>query len=88
MPALANREGLARQRNNLRAEGPVSCLGFLAGTDGSGLQPSNRFNVPIRGAVPQAGMVRTFGAGEGGEPRMDADGRKWEREEEELRINN
>ena len=52
-------------RNGWRAEGPVSCLGFLAGTDASGLQPSNRFNVPIPGAVPQAGIVRTVGAGEG-----------------------
>ena len=30
-----------------------------------GLQPSNRFDVPIPGAVPQAGIVRTVGAGEG-----------------------
>ena len=31
-----------------------------------GLQPLNRFNVPFPGAVPQAGMDRTVGAGEGG----------------------
>ena len=31
----------------------------------TGLQPLNRFNVLFPGAVPQAGIVRTFGAGEG-----------------------
>ncbi len=30
-----------------------------------GLQPLDRFNARFPGAVPQAGMVRTFGAGEG-----------------------
>ena len=28
-------------RHDRRAEGPVSCTGFVAGTDGSGLQPSD-----------------------------------------------
>ena len=48
----------------------------------TGLQPLNRFNVPFPGAVPQSGIVRTFGAGEGGENRewtpMDAKG-DWEK---------
>ena len=30
-----------------------------------GLQPLDRFNVPFPGAVPQSGMVRTCGAGDG-----------------------
>ena len=64
-------------RNGWRAEGPVSFPVSLARTDGSGLQPLNRFNVPFPGAVPQAGIVRTVGAGEGenGESTpMDANG--------------
>ena len=51
--------------NSRRAEGPVSFRGLVAGNDGSGLQPLEGFNVAIPGAVPQAGMDRTFGAGEG-----------------------
>ena len=31
-----------------------------------GFQPLRCFDGPFPGAVPQAGMVRTFGAGEGG----------------------
>ena len=49
-------------RNGWRAEGPVSFPVSLARTDGSGLQPSNRFNVPIPGAVPQAGIGCAVGA--------------------------
>ena len=67
-PGLIPAYGIAigfGHRNGWRAEGPVSFPVFLARTDVSGLQPSNRFNVPIPGAVPQAGMVRTFGAGVG-----------------------
>ena len=47
----------------------------------TGLQPLNRFNVPFPGAVPQSGIVRTFGAGEGGDREwtpMDANG-DWEK---------
>ena len=51
--------------NGWRAEGPVSFPVSLARTDGPGLQRLNRFNVPFPGAVPQAGIVRTVGAGEG-----------------------
>ena len=67
-PGLIPAYGIAigfGHRNGWRAEGPVSFPVSLARTDGSGLQPSNRFNVPIPGAVPQAGMGRTFGAGVG-----------------------
>ena len=45
-------------------------MAWEAGTDGSGLQPLKGFNVPFPGAVPQSGIVRTVGAGEGG-------GREW-----------
>ncbi len=52
-------------------------MAWEAGTDGSGLQPLGCFNGPFPGAVPQAGMVRTFGAGEEGNrewTQMDANG--------------
>ena len=67
-PGLIPAYGIAigiGHRNGWRAESPVSCPGFVVGTDGSGLQPLDRFNARFPGAVPQAGMVRTFGAGEG-----------------------
>ena len=64
-------------RNGWRAESPVSCPVFVVGTDGSGLQSLRCFNAPFRGAIPQAGMVRTVGAGEGGELRMEADEHEW-----------
>ena len=79
-PGLIPAYGIAigfGHRNGWRAEGPVSFPVSLARTDGSGLQPSNRFDVPIPGAVPQAGIVRTVGAGggENGESTpMDANG--------------
>ena len=72
IPAYGNAIGIGFW-NNRRAEGPVSFRGFVAGNDGSGLQPLElSFAVPIPGAVSQAGMVRTFGAGDGekGYPQM------------------
>ena len=69
IPAYGTTIGIGR-RNGERAEGPGTFRGFVAGNDGSGLQPLNRCNVPFPGAVPQAGIVRTVGAGEGG-------GREW-----------
>ena len=79
-PGLIPAYGIAigiGHRNGWRAESPVSCPGFVVGTDGSGLQPLRCFNAPFPGAVPQAGMVRTVGAGEGGELRMEADEHEW-----------
>ena len=64
IPAYGNAIGIGR-RNGERAEGLVSFRGFVAGNDGSGLQPLGCFNVPFPGAVPQSGIVRTVGAGEG-----------------------
>ena len=64
IPAYGNAIGIGFW-NNLRTEGPVSFRGFVAGNDGSGLQPLKGFNVPFPGAVPQSGIVRTVGAGEG-----------------------
>ena len=79
-PGLIPAYGIAigiGHRNGWRAESPVSCPGFVVGTDGSGLQSLRCFNAPFRGAIPQAGMVRTVGAGEGGELRMEADEHEW-----------
>ena len=61
IPAYGNAIGFGH-RNGWRAEGPGSFPVSLARTDGSGLQPSNRFDAAFPGPSTQAGMVRTVGA--------------------------
>ena len=64
-----------RHGHDRRAESPVSCLGFVSGTDGSGLQPSNlSFAGQNLGRYPRLVSSRAVGAGEGGRA---ANGREW-----------
>ena len=62
-------------RNGWRAEGPVSFPVSLARTDGSGLQPSNRFDVPNLGLYPRLGLCAPLVLGKG----RTANRRRWTR---------